>query len=351
MTVPAGCSRRGVQGGAGVSSRTIPQGEECRRDPSREQPAGYGPAARAVEEKGVGPSRAGCSRRKVKQEETEDDWEVLELRSSVAGATKGHDPEARVCDADEKIARRLTARPTATTEEEEEEKGAMTASAAEAEQKLVRYIGGAWRDEFGKFVPRELVEKKGLTWRREQSSTGSRRMEQEEVPIFVKTLRGKTIIGYVEASANLSCVKEKIEEKEGIPPRMQSLVFAGRQLRDEESLAQHRVRKDSTIWLTLRLVGGIVSSKEERGQEVGDAATSTAGQPDEDGGAAAQQPHGAVSKDTVWEIAAQQHSNSSFCPGRTTAAVAAAQEGQSHQQQQRHHGRSNSQKQRPLCIC
>ena len=153
LTVPAGCSRRGVQGGAGVSSRTIPQGEECRRDPSREQPAGYGPAARAVEEKGVLKVPAGCSRRKEKQEETEDDWEVLELRSSVAGATKGHDPEARVCDADEKIARRLTARPTATTacktEKEEEEKGAMTASAAEAEQKLVRYIGGAWRDEFG----------------------------------------------------------------------------------------------------------------------------------------------------------------------------------------------------------
>ena len=82
------------------------------------------------------------------------------------------------------------------------------------------------------------------------------------MPIFVKTLRGKTIIVYVEASSDISGVKEKIAEKEGIPPTLQSLVFAGRQLGDREKLEEYKIRKDRTIWLTLRLVGGI--AKEDR---------------------------------------------------------------------------------------
>jgi len=75
--------------------------------------------------------------------------------------------------------------------------------------------------------------------------------------IKVKNLAGRVVDIDIEPTDTIERIKERVEQKEGIPPPQQRLIFGGKAMADEKTAADYNITAGNTLHLVLALRGGI----------------------------------------------------------------------------------------------
>jgi hypothetical protein len=90
---------------------------------------------------------------------------------------------------------------------------------------------------------------------RETTNQSFESYEKGSMEVFIKTLTGKIFSLEIGTDETVEQLKERIQDKEGIPPDQIRLIFAGKQLEDGY-VASYGITKESTLYMVLRLRGG-----------------------------------------------------------------------------------------------
>lgn len=83
----------------------------------------------------------------------------------------------------------------------------------------------------------------------------------KNMQLFLRTLHSKTRVVYVSTNATVQELKQAVSRLEGIPSEQQRLMCDGKQLQEPTlKLSDYQVKEHSTIFLLLRLRGGLTHS-------------------------------------------------------------------------------------------